>query len=589
MSTKILLKVKSGPGDIVGEVERDLIGDQVSFDGLQFTEPGNYVISVIPSNIEFEQTEFEISVEPEEEVIPQETSEDEVKEEKRNVQGDRPIIAQIDQPKIKLNPIELDVYTDEKMASETLKSIGYMPFMYYYGDQIPERDISMMKLYYDGMIPSIIISFTDSKDIVRSNPPLDDSKFELFLSSGSSNLKSIHLRFKIKNHKERKNGKYTFTGILDIEDLYKVNFRSYDGGSFEVLREIAKELNLGYNSNINSTNDEMKWVNTGKIYKSFIREIIQHSYISDSSFMLGYVDFYWCLNYVDLEKEWNRDISNDVGIVTRTVVDMDNSEKISRLKLSNEPSLNNTNLYFIDYKFLNNSTKKSLNEGHYTIIKYYDENSKTFLEFNVDSLSSNKDDVISLKGAPNDEKNYNELFVTEFLGKYDTDNVHKEYKYAEIQNKRNLNSINKVVAELYLPNPNFNLYKFQKIDVHFFNSVQTIQNDTYTNERISGEWLIIDIRYEWKRGSLKQVLTISRKELNKKKEELDSTTRPRENNNDNNNEINENPMDSTEAPNSIYQVGDTYNIKGEDGKLYNIIVEKVSENGTDIVAKIKEL
>ena len=77
INSKITLKVKSGPGEIAGETELELNNNSVDFNKIQFTEPGDYIISVIPSNnSELEATEFSISIEPEEEVIAQENSGD---------------------------------------------------------------------------------------------------------------------------------------------------------------------------------------------------------------------------------------------------------------------------------------------------------------------------------------------------------------------------------------------------------------------------------------------------------------------------------------------------------------------------------
>jgi hypothetical protein len=57
----------------------------------------------------------------------------------------------------------------------------------------------------------------------------------------------------------------------------------------------------------------MNWVNNGKVSKDFFLDVINHSYISDNSYVLGYIDFYYCFNYVDIEKK-TRDISQDVGL-----------------------------------------------------------------------------------------------------------------------------------------------------------------------------------------------------------------------------------------------------------------------------------
>jgi hypothetical protein len=48
---------------------------------------------------------------------------------------------------------------------------------------------------------------------------------------------------------------------------------------------------------------------------------------------------------------------------------------------------------------------------------------------------------------------------------------------------------------LYLPNPNFNLYKFMKIQMIFVNKMSSPSNDEIVQSRLTGEWLITDIGY----------------------------------------------------------------------------------------------
>jgi hypothetical protein len=47
--------------------------------------------------------------------------------------------------------------------------------------------------------------------------------------------------------------------------------------------------------------------------------------------MIGYIDYYWCFNYVDIEKEWKRDISNDVGVISQGIQSMDKSSESSKI------------------------------------------------------------------------------------------------------------------------------------------------------------------------------------------------------------------------------------------------------------------
>lgn len=555
INNKITLKVKSGPGDIIGNTELEMENNIVYFDKIQFNMPGEYTISVIPSNKNsFEETEFTINVLPEEEFIPQE--EVETPEEVKEDNSSRPIISQINQPTIDLKPIEFETEIGDRAISEIGSTLGFTPFIWINEVEISPNDIIRYFLYYEDLIPKCRFTFYDTFNLIK-NPetsPTVNTKFQLFLNSGSDVLKSIHLRFKIESVSFNKNKSITILGTLDLDDFYNMDYKSYKGTSFEVLKKMSSEFGLGYNSNINNTNDNMPWIKYGKNYSDFIKSIINHSYISDDSFMLGYIDFYWCLNYVDLEKEWKRDIENDYAINSQGISSFsDKSDNISRLILTNDQSQITSVFYFTNVKINNNSTYQNLYKGIFTKSKVYDKINKSFLKFDIDSLTSDVNDKIVLKGDKIDTKELKNNYKNKYGGKIDIDNMHPNYKYAPEQNKRNLINLFNISIDITLPNPNFNLYLYQKVKIIFVNKLLTISNSEQVDERLSGDWMIVDIAYSYSGGTLLQRVKAARKELSKTKNEMKGeVTAPINNsNNIDNSQLNENPIDAL-PPNERY-------------------------------------
>jgi hypothetical protein len=111
-------------------------------------------------------------------------------------------------------------------------------------------------------------------------------------------------------------------------------------------------------------------------------------------------------------------------------------------------------------------------------------------------LKQRNDDVNTNAGNVQQKKKY-------FMGKIDTDNVHKNFIYTQLQNKNNIKSLQKIKINIVLPNPNFELYRFQPVEIVLYdlndmqakagksdNSVQqTINNENRINNRLSGKWL----------------------------------------------------------------------------------------------------
>jgi hypothetical protein len=442
---KIILKVKSGPGVIIGDTERDIENGEVTFSGIEFDQPGEYVVSVSSTSPDINTFEFNVTVLSEILVIEQEPSKD--KEDQKPLDGSRPIIAQINQPKLDLPPMRF-TNTDNSQANELVAGqIGLTPFFNYMGSTIRDKDISSLKLYHDGIIPVIQIIFTDTNHIIKSiGFPQDDTKFEFFLNSKSQNIKSIHLKFKIEEFASLKNGKYSIYGTLDISELYRINYQTYNGTSFEVLNQVANELKLGFNSNIANTDDKMPWRNVGDKQHNFIESVIKHSYISERSYMSGFIDYYYCFNFVDVEKEWNRDNTKDMCIDSGGLDDgsVDDNNKLIPLILTTDKGDQQSNCLIEEKSFENNSTALGLERGYRTKTKYYDKTNKMFLVFDVDSTTSDESKSMILKGSEGDREGFNNNITTTYAGKIDTDNVHKNYNYAITQNKINFDNLNKI-------------------------------------------------------------------------------------------------------------------------------------------------
>lgn len=471
-------------------------------------------------------------------------SSDNISNDSKNPDGKFPGISVVDKPTIVVPPIHIDVPGSDQDKKELSTGLGYLPIVWYNGYQIDTRDLRYFALYHDGFIPKIKITFRDTLNIIDSDGfPLDDTKVQIFLNSRSKNLKSIHLEFKIQNFQDDGMGIYTFIGTINLSELYLKKYKSYNNKtSYDVMRDVCGELQMGFNSNIDNTNDKMTWINAGKKVHQFIDDIILNSYKSDASFIVGYIDYYYSFNYVDIEKELGRDVANDLCIDTSGLSEQsgkDDSERITRLGLSSDESFKQSSLYFSKPKIRNDSTSISLRKGYLSKVKYYDQVKKDFLVFDVDSITSEGDKTIILKGSPTDEKYFKDNYSTVWMGKIDPDNSHSNFNYSVVQNRQNLDDLVKISAEVFMPNLNFNLYKFQKIFVSFTNASGTITSPL-VKKRLTGDWLIIDISFIFSGGKINQVVKMVKRELGMSDDEVKLTPPPSSKKDPG--EINDNPM-----------------------------------------------
>ena len=463
---------------------------------------------------------------------------------------------------------------------EVAQNLGNVPFVYYGSYQIDVNDIYFFSLYYEGGIPYFKVSFYDTLNLMKDKAmPLDDAKIKVFLNPRSEQLKEILIQFKIISFIVSES-RYNIIGIIDIDLLLVPQRKSYPNmSSHKVLQQIAKEAGVGFNTNINDTNDAMTWINTGNAVKDFMEEVTEASYKSDVSFLASFVDFYYNFNMIDLAKELDRNIDAQLGITDRSLSDVVktiNPEMVTNLLISNDESLRETNLFFESYRIINNSTGISLQSGYKNTIEYYDGNSKDLLVFVIDSITSKDSKSIILKGSPQDENFFNLNTNTHYLGKFDSDNCHKNYNYAWIQNEKNLFELEKMGLELHMRTPNFSIYRYQKIKIFLSNQSST-PSVNIQNQRLSGDWLVVDIRFIYSQGKFTQVFRLVKRELELSDEELaneapinstqlSSTTT-------NNNEVNNNYNNPIPPPGG--NTSSTTNNSGATGEVSSILTKDI--------------
>ena len=435
----------------------------------------------------------------------------------------------------------------DQFQQEVAKSLGNYPFVYYGSYQIDFQDISYFSLFYLGSMPCFKMSFYDTLNLMSDKAmPLDDSKIKVFLNPRSDQLKEILIQFKITNFSVSQRV-FHIEGILDVNLLHVIQYKSYPNlTSHKALQQIAKECGVGFNTNIEDTDDAMTWVNTGSIVSDFMEEIVETSYKSDNSFMVSFVDFYYNFNFIDLAKELDRNIDLDLSITDKTLLDVVNSAKetVTSLVITNDESFRETNLFFEKFKIINNSTDVSLRSGYQNTVNYYDTFNKELLVFNIDSITSKGNKTIILKGSPQDEEFFNLNRNVHYVGTLDTDNSHKNYNFSFIQNEKNIFDLEKMGLEITMRTPNYSIYKYQKIKVFISNQTNT-PAASLKNSRLSGDWLIIDIKYIYSNNEFNQVIRLVKRELELSDEELSNenpippkseTTAPSSNNDVTNNQ-----------------------------------------------------
>lgn len=448
------------------------------------------------------------------------------------------MIKVIQRPSIILKEIVVDYldFVENSLAREYALDIGRYPYIQI-GNLVIQTDFTTkVVLYNDQFIPKLQIFFEEpTLKLIDDLFPLDDEIISLFIQSSSENLMPIRMDFKITEFNlirvEGGRLNYVLTGLLNVDSLYYQNSYFLNDTSYEVLKKLSSTLGLGFASNVDDTNDLMNWMNSNNSNMEFIQDVVRYSYRSDESFMMSYIDFYYNLNYVDIETELKEDTSGNKGIFFGSNFFNKPEDKITDLILTNHPDTINSNLYISKYNIINNSTSVNLDIGYRKYVTYFDKVGNIRYEFLVDSLSTSEDNEAILKGRTGEMSQiYKNSINSEYLGTIDVDNVHPNFLYAKVQNEQNIDFFQKVRMKIVLKSMNFNLYRFQKVEVRLYKleelNLDTLPTDINENnrsidwdkhrlnQRLSGDWLVIGINYMFNKhsGFLQEVI-LARREL----------------------------------------------------------------------------
>jgi len=442
----------------------------------------------------------------------------------------------LDEPTIKLKELELD-NRDQPNGYLTTQISKAAPYITYSGElNISFDDLIFMKLYNDKFLPRIEIIYNDTTSrSIDELFPLDNEIVSVLIKSESEDFWPVRMDFKILSFNPMKltegGIRYKIIGVLDINYLYYRLFWSMNGTSFDVLRKLAKNANMGFASNINNTKDKMTWINPSDQILEFIKKITINSFKSKSTFLFSYIDFYYNLNFIDIEEQLEEDISDQTTTLNEDQIQLEDSsnkkpEKIP-LKLSNHPDYLQTNMYISQFNLDNSSTLVNLKNGYKIENNYYNMSKVKYQAQIIDTISTIGDGTqIIMKDQPGVNNQLTEFTLnTKYMGKIDTDNCHENYLYVETQNNLNLDFLQKIKMLVTLEQPNWSLYRFQKINVELYNLKRVdanentpIDNSNKIIEKLSGEWLITAINYTYDNGGNKnngtrQNITLIKREL----------------------------------------------------------------------------
>jgi hypothetical protein len=414
-------------------------------------------------------------------------------------------IVSIIEPDFK-NKIKLDILLSEDFESNEAKDntstgvstprnvkdtarIGaFVPSLYINSQNFKDDELISMEMDVADRIPRISVILVDQDNKFSISSPIDGDVLSLYLRPpDKDNQKPIRIDFNITSISSNIGDKTFFiSGSMKIPDFFREIGKSFKTStSLDHLITVCEDVGLGFATNEESTSDEMPRICAWDTYETFVNDTVFTSYKDDDSFFDWYIDPYYYLCFVNVNKQFSlEDKTEEVNISSSFPLEgtegNPNAESSIRgsLVLTNDTKFAEKNVFIRKYTIKNQAANIWLNNG-YKRYAQWGNMSGTEFEYQqafVDPLTTPgaETDHILLKGRKDDGEWYKTMNKYKWLGKQamyaDQGNVHDNYCFSKVLNHQNLKEIEKTTLEVELDGMNFYIYKYMRIPVVIYES-----------------------------------------------------------------------------------------------------------------------
>lgn len=372
---------------------------------------------------------------------------------------------------------------------------------------LPDSNLKGLTLRQEGLVPEITITFNDHNFLFTTRSfPLSNIIVSVFVQSNVAKLKSFSGDFIINSISSipipnTTSVVYTLSGELYIPKFHGTYSNAYRNmTSTEVLQKVAEELELGFADNqADGTDDAMTWINPNDTYEKFIMQIQKYAYKNDNNFFDCFIDRYYTLNFVNVEKQFARDEEIDTGYVSRDQSGVDkrridpeqeieDAEVEVPIILTNYPETKGGDFYISDFSLISNHGEILKKYAVRRYVYWYDHGSAPptkeeepseeledppFRKHYLDPLTSTvtndgkRPQTTSLEAlAPVDEND--PTVIQSVWSGIDYGNAHPSYKFADLLNHQNRLETEKNLLSITLEGFSVNLLRGSRVRVEIF-------------------------------------------------------------------------------------------------------------------------
>jgi hypothetical protein len=382
---------------------------------------------------------------------------------------------------------EKTVNTPEGVNTDDSARIGsILPLIVINQTVFSDNQIIYFVADFEGKIPEISVTVIDESNKFALDFPTDGDVISVYMRPpDKDNLKPIRIDYDItdvSSHPESKT--YGFRGLMKIPGFFSEQCTSFkENNSFDHLKALCGEIGLGFASNETATIDSMSRLCAFETYETFVEETVTSTYKDDNSFFAWYIDPYYYLCLVNVNKQFDlEDKADQINLSTTQplgglINQTDTKDSIkAALILTNSPDKTGTNLFIESYSIESQTAKIWMNNGYKRYSQFYDiwGSKSEYRSIFVDPLTTpGAEKIYQLpKGRVDEKEFYQKQVKYKWIGKQapvsEEGNVHDNYLFSKILNFQNLQEIKKTTLKIDLAGMNFYIYKYMKIPIAIY-------------------------------------------------------------------------------------------------------------------------
>lgn len=473
------------------------------------------------------------------------------------------LVRLIEDPKIKK-----DIRFDELSLSENggtstnggsqLNTVGNdYPIIRINDMVLGKDDIQSMLISSRGFLPTIELSLKFANTVLISkNMPKDGDMISVFVRTNTSAINYLRNDFIINHVDSNISSKSANNTVFLRGELFIEGFTSNNntfgiiGTSKDVMKEIAKKFKMGFVYNDADDMDDLQnWLCCFSSPQVFIEDVTRHSWKNNMSFFKSWVDLYYNLCFVNVNKflssDENPEDEIDLTFFSSTVAlnsltssnDKPDDAKPFLKVFSNFDSFKGSPFYISKWHPVNRSN--SLSSGYSNIIHSFTHNQNVYIE-NKDNCedtlivnpvydTSKLDSYIILRGRAKYDENTNpdneqarvnysmqNTYINHIWSgveyKMDKDensssnntwsgNVHHNYHNAAYQNEINDIELNKLYIEVVCDGLCLQVMRGERVPVFLKYNTPLDKNispdDPGFNRFYSGYYIVDSIEYKY--------------------------------------------------------------------------------------------